>query len=801
MQAVNKSWHEQQLREAKAKKRAKAAHEAAQRRIKEMGKESALPYGQALFDITLEPVASSIAQAFEQFVLDPKKARKFAGVLPLFDHFQDPSHVAAVGLTAVIDQLSRKMRYPSFCQGIGWAIERETRLIKFGKVDPLHMRRLSRSGWSRREISSIKALREIGIPVSEWSDITRLQVGGFLVDHITQTGLFKVVRHRIGRTQPRMVVPSDEALEFIRNCPERSYRTVHSAMLCPPRPWTELFGGGRLDNDEPLVRVPIADHDTPDKGLTHYKDADLVKVFAAVNHLQNTPLRVSQEMVELQRTAWDNGIAGLFPCSRDPVEPPPRLGSDPTDAELRDRNRLAAMAHRDREVNRPRRVKIERSIQAAEEIKGRMIWQPWHTDYRGRIYTGNRFCTTQGQDHEKAQLSFEPKPVLPGDMNVLLMAAAGHYGMSRAKWPDRLQWGTDHQYQMIAAADDPLSRLELWRDAKDPWQYLQCCMGIRDITRGKPSGVPVRFDQTTSGCGILAALTRNAKIGRACNLYGTTPHDLYTEVAEGVIKRLRHDLELGETDKDKALARVWLEHGITRSLCKGPVLAAPYGGSWMSIADSLVDALDEHFGFVPLDEYAYRVAVPSKYLASHLWAELKEQIGPVLEVKAWMRKLTKKLMSKGHPLEWTSPMGWPMRIADRQPTTQRVITHLYGTKITSNIQDQAFESPLSATQANKGIGANLTHSFDAAFAQQIVHWAGEHRVPVIANHDCFAVHTCNASDFHSAMLSQFRELYKPNWLMVIKEELQARTGIELPDPPYDGTLKPGEIGSNQYLFS
>ena len=94
----------------------------------------------------------------------------------------------------------------------------------------------------------------------------------------------------------------------------------------------------------------------------------------------------------------------------------------------------------------------------------------------------------------------------------------------------------------------------------------------------------------------------------------------------------------------------------------------------MSIADSLVDALDEHYGFVPLPEYSYRVAVPSKYLASHLWAELKDQIGPVLEVKAWMRKLTKKLMSKGHPLEWTSPMGWPMRIADRQPTTQRVIT-------------------------------------------------------------------------------------------------------------------------------
>ena len=51
------------------------------------------------------------------------------------------------------------------------------------------------------------------------------------------------------------------------------------------------------------------------------------------------------------------------------------------------------------------------------------------------------------------------------------------------------------------------------------------------------------------------------------------------------------------------------------------------------------------------------------------------------------------------------------------------------------------------------------------------------------------------------MLSQFRELYKPNWLQLIRDELQTGTGIELPDPPYVGTLRPGEIGSNTYLFS
>ena len=48
----------------------------------------------------------------------------------------------------------------------------------------------------------------------------------------------------------------------------------------------------------------------------------------------------------------------------------------------------------------------------------------------------------------------------------------------------------------------------------------------------------------------------------------------YEEVAAEVIKHLKHDLEFG-APKEQALAHLWLEHGVDRSLCKGPVLAAP----------------------------------------------------------------------------------------------------------------------------------------------------------------------------------------------------------------------------------
>ena len=801
MQAVRSPYEEQQLREEKAKQRAKEAHKSAQRRLKEAGKESALPYGQVLFDITREPVAISIAKALEEACLDQKKARQFGAVLPLLDHFQSPDHIAAVALTAALDQLSRKQRYPTFCQNIGLAIERETRLIKFGKCDPLHIRRLTRTGWSRTRIAATETMRQVGVPVAAWTDVTRLQVGSFLVEHMTQTGLFRVARHRKGKVSPRFVLPTEEALEFIKHCPERSYRTAHSAMVCPPRPWTDLYDGGHLGNEEPFVRVQIADHDDRPKAMQHYYAADLRVAYTAANHMQGTPLVVSAEMVELQRTAWDNGIDGLYPCSRRPREVPDRLGSDPSEDDLKSRNRLAAAAYRDQEVHRPRRIKIERALQAAEELAGRTVYQPYHADYRGRLYTGNRFVTTQGQEFEKAMLSFKSAPCNDEGIEQLLMAAAGHHGMSRSKWSDRLAWGQQHREEMLAAAEDPLGRLELWRSAKDPWQYLQCCRGLAEVVRTGRTGAPVRFDQTTSGCGILSALTRDSRIGRACNLTGSTPHDIYSDVAAAVVERLKHDLEFGDGERERALSHLWLEFGIDRSICKGPVLSAPYGGSWMSIADGLVDRLDEHYGFVPLNEYGYRVATPSKYLASIIWSELKGLIGPVLEVKAWLRKLTKALMPKDWPLVWTSPMGWPMRIADRAPTKQAISTWLYGKRISSHIQDQPWESPLSYVLANKGICANLTHSFDAAFCHAAVKWAASRSMPVVSNHDCFAVQPCNAKVFHAALLSEFRTMYRPNWLMQIKEELEGYSEITLPDPPYVGTLRAGDIGSNPYLFS
>lgn len=802
-QASRKQVDEQLARQRKYEQRAQRDGAAAHRRIREQGRESALPYGQALYSQCLEPLAAALEDTFEDYLLNPSKARANGDAIPYFDPFKGVHHIAAIALTATLDQLSRKQRLATFCQNLGKAVEDECRLMRLDGKSPLEVRRLMRQGLSRRKLASHEVMRQLGCTVPKWTDMTRLHVGRFLLDHIHKSvPLVRVVKHRVGRTTPRFVLPTEDAENFIRQCPQRVYSAAHTAMVCQPEPWLGLYGGGFLGNEESFVRVPVQDIEEKDgSAIEHYRKADLSKQFAAATHMQNVPLQVHPDMPKWQRIAWENGISGLFPCARQPMDVPERLGDNPSAEDLKVRNRMAAMAHRDREQNRPRRVRIERSLQTSEELAGRVIYQPYHADSRGRLYCGNRHVTHQGPDYEKALLSFAQRDAVTNEgLDWIFKAAAGHYGLGRQHWNVRQRWGENHRQQMLAIASDPMGRLELWRDASDPWQYLQMCLGLKEALETGKTGVPIRFDQTSSGCGILSTLVRDAKVARLCNVIGTTPRDLYEHIADKVRRRLSHDLELGTTS-EQVMAGLWLRFGIDRSLVKGPVLAAPYGGSFMSLCDGLVDSLDEHLGYVPLDEYALQVAVPAKYLARHLWAELKDVTAPCLEVKAWLRAVCRKSMNAGHPLEWTTPMDWPMRKADRVPHKRVIQTLLFGKKLNLTLQDQPVEAKYSATQANKGIGADFTHGLDAALAHQIIYACAEHRVPVLANHDCFAAPVGHATFLHTNLMHGYREFSKTDWLSVAHMEFQLQTGLSLPPPPMVGTLPVGLVGSNPYLYS
>ena len=762
-----------------------------------------MPYGQQLYKATHQALSIHIGHELESFVVDRSKARRFMAAIPFLDNMKGPDHIASVALVAALDNLTRIQSYATFCQQLGKAIERELRLTRLASHSPTEMRHLMKGGMNRSKLASPETMAQLGCHMPAWGSKTRLDVGALLADAVIQsTELFTVKMQNTpgGRGKRRVVCPSQQSEAFIEQAHTPNFKAAQAAMVCQPRPWRGLWGGGRLTNQESLIRVPLADIDIP-TARSHYERKDMSWLFRCVNHLQSTAFHVTPEVVAVQRVAWEGGFEGLWPCSRAPMEPPPRLGDDPDANELKARNRLASIAHRDRETNRPLRIKIERTLQLSEASAGRDVFQEIHTDHRGRLYTGNRYVTHQGPDHEKATLDFAHKQLVDSDAIAwILKAAAGHYGLGRKSWEERLSWGWDNRDMMLSVASDPLEKMELWRSASDPWQFLQLCRGYKEAVETGRSGVPIRFDQTTSGCGILAALVRDGSVARACNLIGDTRHDLYEQVAAAVNIRLKKDLEYGDA-RERTLAEIWLKRGVTRALVKAPVLAVPYGGSYMTCADRLVTDLDKHLGHPPLDEFKLKVAVPAKYLASHLWAELKDAVEPVNQVKTWLKKCCRKVMLKGYVLEWDGPSGWPFLVNDREPKQIRVSSWLYGQKISMNFQQMPEESALCPGQANKALPANFTHGFDAAMVHQLVCRAEEQCVHLMTNHDCFACHPTNAGWLHQTLLETFHDLYQPSWLNSWKEQITAATGVKLPDPPTLNTLDPREIGSNPYLFS
>ena len=326
-----------------------------------------------------------------------------------------------------------------------------------------------KAGMKRGKLASWPVMADLGVFKKTWNNRTRLDVGTMLASAIIEsTELFVTRKQSCGRGRKRIVCPSQQAEHFIAEARSPLYRVTHAAMLCEPEPWTRLWGGGQIGNQNSLIKLPAADSDS-DTARKQFEEADLSWLYRAVNHLQQTKLEVSSQIVSTARTAWEGGFPGLWPCGRAPMEPPPRMGHDPDLAELKARNRLAAMATGiASETGQPGSGSRGR-CSWPRSYRGRAVWQAFHPDHQGRIYSNNRYVTHQGPDYEKAMLDFRQKlPVDADGMQWILKAAAGHHGLGRASWEERSSWGWDNRQLMLAVAENPLGKLELWRSAADP---------------------------------------------------------------------------------------------------------------------------------------------------------------------------------------------------------------------------------------------------------------------------------------------------------------------------------------------
>jgi len=760
-------------------------------------RESCTEYGTALFQQFADPVAREIEAILYRWGDNPQLGGPGYAALPLVAALGSPQRIAAVALVTILDRLSHAVSFQGLALAIGLAVDAEVKAGEIEKRAPASLERLLQGTTAEKRKAVMKAAaRPIEGSNPIWTRQERATVGLLLLEVVRgETGLVLLDKSdQPNRRAQWRVLPSPKALDFIRRHPPRSLRPNRGPMVIEPLHWEGLVGGGHLANTSPVVAI----RGSRDQAAISYLAGRIAPQLAAVNILQRQQLEVDPWMLRVQREAWDRGIPGLFPVDRNPVpDAGPFPTSEPPDVQDAWR-RNQARHHQDLRENSCRRLAIERALQTAEALVGRPIYQAHFLDFRGRAFTSNRGLTHQGPDHQKALLRFGAGGCGLREEHWILTAAAGHWGLTRSSWEARWSWGMEELGRLEAIAADPIGKADLWRNAKQPWQFLQLARAWSNPEEGRR--VPIRLDQTCSGAGIIATLLRDRAMAELCNVCGTGPNDLYSAVVKRLQQQLLIDLECGDAGTHR-LAAGWLELGIDRSWVKAAVMHTPFGSTSRTVADGIRDQLQQRLG--PVDDWAGRIYRPSSYLESRLRMVLATETSSLMQLRRWLCDVGRQVVGRHQQqIRWTTPMGWPMQVGRPTPSKSVIRTHLLGKLAAVTFEEDPPDGELSARKTNASITANLVHSFDAAMVHAVAYRTGAQVAPLLTNHDCFATDPANASWLQKTLLDEFRALYATDWLAEIAEQIRCNAGLEaLPPPPPRGALGIGEIGSNPYLFS
>jgi hypothetical protein len=762
-------------REREEERRARQNAARWEARLREQESLGATPGGRALFEMHAEHLSIAIGSVLEELLEDPTKAGPHYAAWPLLlaATSRGPRAIAAIALEVVVDGIGRPKETKAIAKAIGAALEREMRAGRVAGRDA-DLARMIAARCGPSALGCPEVLKLARVDPAGWCASDRREVGDLLLQlmarhldlfDIETRGKRTVARARQGARQ--VIDAGGQARPVV----------VRAPMLTEPRAWAGMEGGGHLTNTEPLVRSRRG------LDLSHLTPAAMDPLVRAVNCLQRQELRVSRTMLDLQVLMWDGGVRGLFPVARRTEEPPRPESTVGRDAFVRFLRARADAVQEARE-GAAARARIEQTLRHAKAVAEQPIWLAHCADFRGRIYTANRFCTHQGPDHEKALLDFaRGEPASESDMQRV-----------RRSLPEDLtaQWDP----LTIKPAEVALS----CRGVRDPWQATQAALWYARWRRDPsiPVGLPVRFDQCCSGAAIVAALMRDGRLARLTNLIGDTPLDLYAHLAALLVERLQADLH-GGSERERVLAEAWLELGIDRSTVKAPTMAALYGGSWLGLVDLLAAQLQAARP-ARICHWQREKIQPARYLARHLRSIFSEEFQSVHRLDAWLRAACRAVLQAGRHMEWTTPAGMLVRLGQFQDPRSPVVSLTRGTKRCRQV-GEADGGELSARATSASLLPNVVHAFDASFCHQVVSAAEARGIPLLTNHDCFATIPSQADWLHCALLRQIGAVHKEDHLARMASEIAVAAGLPALSPPVPiGTLDPARIGENPHHF-
>ena len=615
-----------------------------------------------------------------------------------------------------------------------------------------------------------EAVADINAP--DGDDTLNDKIGAVLAELFYQsTGLYEetLKRAKDDKHSSYVIAPTPKLMAALLEGYDTDYLSepFRFPMVIPPKPWSDMYTGGFLDQRAHPLRLVKA----PTAVCATISQYDMAQVYSAVNAIQAVPRRINQRVLAaaemLHRELADSE--------------PPKYGENATPVEKAKyyqswQEWVAEYRLSDRQLKTARKFRNHEAI-----------YMPHNFDFRGRMYdcVDGGGISPQSNKQGKALIDFaRVKKLGERGANHLARHAANCYGVDKVSHDAREDWTIEHSEDLLKCARAP-ALFPFWRNADDPLGFLAACFeweGFLQDGEDHVSHLPIAIDGTCNGLQHFAAMLRDVPTAKAVNVMqvGDAPSDIYGVVAEA--------MKLTVPEALKPL--------MTRKIPKRSVMTLPYGATANTMRADMLTELAAAGAELDADS--------GTVVGESLEGALGEHVAAAKGAMGWLKKVAKAFNADGNKVQFVSPLGFP--VIQNKMTLGK--TNLEITILGKRARI-GLTKPTDQTDKRKqtsGIAPNFVHMRDAAHLQATTNAMVRLGVRDFSMvHDSYAVHACDTDELHMATRSEFANMYTGDvlgeLLVSLKSALSEEAYSKLPEPPKMGTLDVTAVLESEYFFS
>lgn len=476
----------------------------------------------------------------------------------------------------------------------------------------------------------------------------------------------------------------------------------------------------------------------------------------------------------------------------------------------------------ERSVNDATYSKVINTVYTLDEAMDKCdqdFYYVWMIDSRGRHYPRTSSLSPQGNDLNKAlHLFSEGKPLTAKGlyhlklhtMTCLDKCFAGITDLTKISLADRIAYFDKHAHIIHAIGSDPMSNVDSWKDAGEPFGFLAACVEYANCVDSngniKPNAVtrlPVAKDGSCNALQYCAALSRDEVLAREVNLIDKhTPGDVYTLVANEakayLTKCLTNKKEMDKlhqfnvadgvtgADSDVVYSNAEIyQHAVelmARKIAKQPTMTLFYGATYQGMRSQIENNLPKNV----LDQYGRNyVRVLVGVLTDAVRHGIRVKVAGADRIME-LNKFVVRFVAKKEKAVMLNTLDDFIVIND-----YKKVKHDKGrvNTVFGEVQYKLYKPDLANDpQASaQGISPNIVHSMDATHMRMTLLDLHDNKGvnSFMMIHDSFAVNAEDCDDLDKAVRKQFVKLIENRPYSTILSELIA----QLDDDEYDELLE------------